>query len=62
MIKAAGRATPTGIGLFAVTTKPIDQPGRSITPALAANIIKGGYWLRPLDQIRARYWLSRGYG
>ena len=30
-----------------LTTKPIDQPSRSMTPALAANIIKGGYWLRP---------------
>ena len=30
-----------------LTTKPIDQPGRSMTPVLAADIIKGGYWLRP---------------
>ena len=30
-----------------LTTKPLDQPGRRMTPELAADIIKGGYWLRP---------------
>ncbi|NBW05072.1 MAG: transketolase, partial [Alphaproteobacteria bacterium] len=30
-----------------LTTKPLDQPGRRMTPGLAADIIKGGYWLRP---------------
>ena len=30
-----------------LTTKPIDQPSRTMTPVLAADIIKGGYWLRP---------------
>jgi pyruvate dehydrogenase E1 component len=30
-----------------LTTRPIDQPQRVISPDLARDIIQGGYWLRP---------------
>jgi pyruvate dehydrogenase E1 component len=30
-----------------LSTRPIEQPRREITPALAEHIINGGYWLRP---------------
>lgn len=30
-----------------LSSRSIEQPARSITPALAAGIIDGGYWLRP---------------
>ncbi|WAC28797.1 transketolase [Ancylobacter sp. SL191] len=29
-----------------LSTRSIDQPARTMSPALAADIIKGGYWLR----------------
>ena len=30
-----------------LTTRSIDQPKRRLTPELAADIVNGGYWLRP---------------
>jgi pyruvate dehydrogenase E1 component len=30
-----------------LTTRSIDQPKRPMTPELAADIVNGGYWLRP---------------
>ena len=30
-----------------LSTRPIEQPGRQMTPELEADIIAGGYWLRP---------------
>ncbi len=30
-----------------LSTRPLEQPKRKIEPALAADIIDGGYWLRP---------------
>jgi pyruvate dehydrogenase E1 component len=30
-----------------LTTRSIDQPKRRMTPELAADIVNGGYWLRP---------------
>ncbi|MCP8937095.1 transketolase [Alsobacter sp. SYSU M60028] len=30
-----------------LSTRPVEQPGRAMTPELAAAIIDGAYWLRP---------------
>jgi pyruvate dehydrogenase E1 component len=30
-----------------LSTRTIDQPARKMTPALAADIVHGGYWLKP---------------
>ena len=30
-----------------LSTRPLDQPSREMTPALKADIVEGGYWLRP---------------
>ena len=32
-----------------LTTRPLDQPSRALTPALREGIIDGGYWLRRPD-------------
>ena len=32
-----------------LSTRPVEQPGRAMTPALRQEIIDGGYWLRPPD-------------
>ncbi|HRO13124.1 transketolase, partial [Amaricoccus sp.] len=30
-----------------LSTRPVEQPGRPMTPALAQEVVDGGYWLRP---------------
>lgn len=30
-----------------LSTRPVEQPGRQMTPALAQEVVDGGYWLRP---------------
>ena len=30
-----------------LSTRPVEQPGRPMTPRLAQEVVDGGYWLRP---------------
>ena len=46
-----------------LSTRPVEQPGRPMTPALAQEVVDGGYWLRParaLDRGGRRLHRRRG--
>ena len=41
------QADDGGAVYLRLSTRPIDQPGRKLTPQLRAEVIAGGYWLMP---------------
>ncbi len=41
------QADDGGAVYLRLTTRPIDQPARELTPALGDEVVRGGYWLIP---------------